>query len=101
MSPLQFSNKHLPWKINGYPFLYSNPCENQSRLKTRKLIPTSKDKKNYVVHYRNLQLYIELGMKITKIPRIYIDFNSNMRKHAKNDFEKDLFKLMCNRHDIS
>jgi hypothetical protein len=34
------------------------------------LIPTLKDKKNYVVHYRNLQLYIELGMKITKIHRI-------------------------------
>jgi hypothetical protein len=68
------------------------------------LIPTLKDKKNYVVHYRNLQLYIELGMKITKIHRIlvfhqkawlktYIDFNSNMRKHAKNDFEKDFFQV--------
>jgi hypothetical protein len=68
------------------------------------LIPTLKDKKNYVVHYRNLQLYIELGMKITKIHRIlgfhqkawlktHIDLNSNMRKHAKNDFEKDFFQV--------
>lgn len=79
------------------------------RVKTKKLIPTLKNKKNYVVHYRNLQLYTELGMKITKIHRIlgfhqkawlktYIQFNSNMRKQAKNDFEKDFFKLMCNRY---
>ena len=88
-------SKSLWKKLNG---------ENQSRLKIRKLIPTLKDKKNYVVHYRNLQLYIELGMKITKIHRIlgyhqkawlktHIDFNSNMRKHAKNDFEKDFFQV--------
>jgi len=79
------------------------------RIKTRKLIPTLKGRRNYVVHYRNLQLYIELGMKITKVHRIlgfqqkpwlqaYIEFNSNIRKQAKNDFEKDFFKLMCNRY---
>ena len=33
----------------------------------KKLIPNLGNKTNYVVHYRNLQLYLSLGMKLTKI----------------------------------
>lgn len=77
------------------------------RGKSSKLIPTLERKKHYVLHYRNLQLYLSLGMKLSHIHRLleyrqepwlmsYIDFNSNKRKDAKNDFEKDFFKLMNN-----
>ena len=72
-----------------------------------KLIPNLHDKKQYVVHFRNLQFYISLGLIVTKIHKVlsfkqsswlktYIDFNTRQRSSARNVFEKDFFKLMNN-----
>ena len=60
-----------------------------------------------VLHGKNLQLYLSLGMKLKKIWREmkfreealmkpYIELNTKLRTKAKNEFEKDFFKLMSN-----
>ena len=61
----------------------------------------------YIIHYRNLNLYLELGLRHTsdhcvlffdQSPPLknYINFNTRQRAAAKNDFEKDFFKMMNN-----
>ena len=73
----------------------------------RKLTPNSRDKVKYVVHYRNLKLYLQLGLVVTKVHRVltfkqspwlkaYIDFNTRARSLAGAGFLKDFFKLMSN-----
>ena len=67
-----------------------------------KLVPNLGNESKYVVHYRHLQLYLSLGMKLVKIYRIfkfkqsgwlkkYIDFNRDKRKNVANSFEKYFF----------
>ena len=75
--------------------------------KVEKLVPNLMSKSNYVIHYRNEQQYLELGMKVKKIHRIlkfkqkdwmkpYIDFNTERRKEATNEADKNHFKLLNN-----
>ncbi|MCU7846334.1 MAG: hypothetical protein KZQ93_21065, partial [Candidatus Thiodiazotropha sp. (ex Monitilora ramsayi)] len=72
-----------------------------------KLVPNLRDKDRYVLHYRTLQLYLSLGLRLKRIHRAlrfeqrpwmepYIRMNTELRKRASSDFEKDLYKLMNN-----
>ena len=74
---------------------------------TNKLVPDLLPKNNYVVHYRNLKYYLSKGWVLTKVHKIlefkqsawmkpYIDFNTQKRKEATNEADKNLFKLLNN-----
>ena len=72
-----------------------------------KLLATVEDKDFYILHYRNLQLYVSLGLRVKKIHagiifkqgpimKSYIDFNSEKRAQATNKFDTDFYKLLSN-----
>ena len=73
--------------------------------KFEKLVANLHDKTDYVIHIRNLKQALNCGLVLKKVHRViefnqkfrlkqYIDINCELRKEAKNDFEKDLFKLV-------
>ena len=73
--------------------------------KTQKLVCNLRDKKKYVVHISILKQSLNHGLKLKKVHRViefnqeawlkkYIDINTELRKKASNDFEKDFVKLM-------
>ena len=75
--------------------------------KCKKLMCNLLNKNKYVVHIKSLKQALNHGLKFKKVHRIikfnqkawlksYIDMNTKLRKLAKDDFEKDLFKLMNN-----
>ena len=75
--------------------------------KCKKLVCNLLNKNKYVIHIKSLKQALNLGLKFKKVHRIikfnqkvwlkpYIDMNTELRKLAKDDFGKDLFKLMNN-----
>ncbi|KAL4092514.1 hypothetical protein QTP88_027013 [Uroleucon formosanum] len=97
--------KNLHDVHNDLPFLPQNGIPAGSKVK--KLMATFKRKTNYVIHYRNLQQAIANGLIVEKVHRVvqfdqspwlaeYISLNTEMRKNATNEFEREFFKLMNN-----
>ena len=85
------------------PFL----SERMEINKCKKLVCNLFNKKKYVTHINSLKQALNHGLKFKKIHRIiefnqkewlksYINMNTELRKASKNDFEKDLFKLINN-----
>ena len=96
--PSKLQNLH-----SDLPFLPERMVINN----TKKLVCNLNDKKNYIVHINVLKQALDHGLKLRKVHRIiefeqetwlkeYIDINTELRKKATNDFEKDFFKLMNN-----
>ena len=88
---------------NDLPFM----CERMKINGVEKLIPNLYDKKRYVIHIRALDEVLRHGLVLERIHgaiefkqsawmKEYIDFNTKLRTAAKNDFEKDFYKLMNN-----
>ena len=88
---------------NDLPFL----PERMKIEKVEKLVANLHDKTEYVIHIRNLKQALNHGLVLKKVHRVikfnqnawlkpYIDMNTYLRKKAKNDFEKDFFKVMNN-----
>ena len=81
---------------------YCNSIADQYGIKVggvKKLIPNLGDKVKYVVHYKNLEYYLSLGMKLFKIHRILsfkqsctVDFNTEKGKQSSCEFDKNFFK---------
>jgi len=99
-----------PEHLTVSPDMLSNSCNNikaPNWKPTQKLVPNLQNKTKYVCHYRNLQFYIKHGLILTKIHRIisfyqspwlkpWIDYCTERRKMARNEFESDLAKLQAN-----
>ena len=96
--PKELHNSH-----NDLPFM----CERMEINGVEKLVPNLRDKKNYVIHIQALNQALQHRLRLDRIHRAiefdqmpwlktYIDFNTQLRMAATNDFEKDVFKLMNN-----
>ena len=116
--------KELHYKFKNYPLCpeiksisennlseYQKYLNKKSNIKynenDKKLILDLLPKKNYKIYYKNIEYYMQLGIKIDEVHKILtfdekpflkkcINLNTELRKNSKIDLEKDLFKLMNN-----
>ena len=88
---------------NDLPFM----CTKMRINGVEKLIPNLHYKRKYLIHICTLKQALDHGPVLERIHRCiefkqspwmkeYIDFNTRLRTAARNDFEKDFYKLMNN-----
>ena len=100
-------NVRYPKELHDYHNDLSFMCEKLKINRIEKLVPNLYDKKRYVIHIRALDQAFKHGLVLERIHRAirfnqsdwmkgYIDFNTQLRTKATNDFEKDFYKLLNN-----
>ncbi|XP_042150101.1 uncharacterized protein LOC121838100 [Ixodes scapularis] len=106
--PLAPVKQSVPYNwLSDYQKSLIDKFEMPKEESTTKLLLTLHDKKKYVLHYRILKPYIQLGLEVIKIHRVlkfsqraflkeFIDFNHQLRQQATNSFQKNLSKLFMN-----
>ena len=75
-----------------------------SKDKTEQLLLTLRDKEKYVLHYRNLQLYLSLGMRLKKVHSVlalnqktaWSPISGSTPSSERRPHQKNFFKLMNN-----
>ena len=96
-------SKELHDSHNDLPFM----CERMKINGVENLIPNLFDKRKYVIHIRALDQALHDGLILEHIHQAiefdqsawmkeHKDFNTQLRTQARNDFEKDFYKLMNN-----
>ena len=95
-------------KVNPDDFSdYMKKIKPNTYTQTKKLICDCSNKKNYLIQYRRFKFYVRDGMVVEKVHEIFsfkqnkwlqknFSFNSQKRKRAKSDFDKDFLKLLVN-----
>ena len=95
-----------PHELSAYSQSFLDKFETVQHS-SAKLIPNLRDKVKYSTHYRNLKLYLKLGLVLKRVHRVlsfrqesfmksFIELNTKKRTEAKNDFEMDFYKLLIN-----
>ena len=89
------------------PFQSQMADELGLNLGGEKLVTSLSPKRNMVLHIKNIQQYLKLGLELIKVHRVlefnqspwlkgYIEKNIEGRRQAKSSFMKNFYKLMIN-----
>jgi hypothetical protein len=108
LTPAPYKRKTDYEEISDFTAIYTDVLDpKRITLRSERLICDLLPRKNYIVHYQTLQLYLNLGFKLTNVHKAlqfeqgpifneYITFLAIKRKEAKTDVEKNFFKLSGN-----
>ena len=110
--PLVPEKKHIPnAMLSDYAkqlWLEHHPTKSGNitgRGKQEEIITDLSDKSKYILHFRNLKQYVDLGKELNAIYQVlefdqdawlkpYIDFNTKKRQEAKSEFENNFYKIL-------
>ena len=106
-SGYQLFRKIIQWNCIQSSQKFTNFTWKKKVNKVENVISSREEKEKYVMHVSVLKQALNHGWVLRKVQRVikfdqedwlkpYIDMNTKLRKEAKNDFEKDFFKLMNN-----